>query len=474
MARERRRGRGARRGGGREAPGAAAGPSAPAMGRAARRAVDWRPPRGQGEVPDPSQPPVPPMPQRSPLLTPVLLAGSLVVLAGFAIRAAFGVFQLPIAEEFGWPRAEFSLAIAIQNLAWGFGQPLFGAVAERIGDRRAIVIGALCYALGLALSAGATLPIQHQLYEVLVGLGIAGTGFGVVLAVVGRASSDGNRAMSLAIVTAAGSAGQVVGPPVAEGLLALMPWQGVFLAFAGLILAVLLVLPWMRSPLPASRAHPEETMGAAVLGALRDPSFALIFLGFFSCGYQLAFITAHFPAFVAEACGPILPGGALHALGITTTSALGAVAISIIGLGNIAGTLAAGWAGKRYSKKYLLAGIYAGRTIIAAWFILTPMTPATVLVFSAVMGSLWLATVPLTAGLVAHLYGLRYMGTLYGIVFLSHQLGAFAGVWLGGRLYDAYGSYDAVWWIGVGIGAFSAVVHLPIREMARPAAALPA
>ncbi|TNC48288.1 MFS transporter [Rubellimicrobium rubrum] len=414
------------------------------------------------------------MTQRSALLTPVLLSGCLVVLMGFAIRASFGVFQLPIATEFGWPRAEFSLAIAIQNLAWGFGAPLFGALAEKIGDRRAIVLGALAYAAGLVLSAGATLPIQHQLYEVLVGLGIAGTGFGVVLAVVGRASSAENRSMSLAIVTAAGSAGQVIGPPVAEGLLALMPWQGVFLTFAGLILAVLLVLPWMRSPAPASKAELQESMGKVVAGALRDPSFGLIFLGFFSCGYQLAFVTAHFPAFVTEMCGPIMPGGVLHSLGITTTSALGAVAISIIGLGNIAGTLAAGWAGKRYTKKYLLAGVYTGRTIAAAWFILTPMTPTTVLVFSAVMGSLWLATVPLTSGLVAHLYGLRYMGTLYGIVFLSHQIGAFVGVWLGGRLYDAFGSYDAVWWIGVAVGAFSAIVHLPIREIARPAAAVPA
>ena len=240
---------------------------------------------------------------RAPLLTPVLLAGCVVVLAGFAIRSAFGVFQIPIGEEFGWPRAEFSLAIAIQNLAWGFGQPLFGALAERIGDRKAIVLGALAYALGLVLSAGATTPIEHQLYEVLVGLGIAGTGFGVVLAVVGRASSDENRSMSLAIVTAAGSAGQMLGPPLAEALLSAMTWQSVFLVFAGLILASLLVLPWMRSPAPASRAELQESMGAAVLGALRDPSFGLIFLGFFSCGYRLAFLTAHFPAFVTEACG---------------------------------------------------------------------------------------------------------------------------------------------------------------------------
>jgi MFS family permease len=251
----------------------------------------------------------------APLITPVLLAGSLLVLVGFAIRASFGVFQLPIATEFNWPRAEFSLAIAIQNLAWGFGQPLFGAVAEKIGDRKAIVIGALAYALGLVLSAGATLPIQHQLYEVLVGLGVAGTGFGVVLAVVGRASSAENRSMSLAIVTAAGSAGQVLGPPLAEGLLAFMPWQSVFVTFAALILAVLVVLPWMRTPAPASRAELQESMGTVVLNALRDPSFAMIFMGFFSCGYQLAFITAHFPAFVAESCGPIMLGSVLHAGG---------------------------------------------------------------------------------------------------------------------------------------------------------------
>ncbi len=408
------------------------------------------------------------MTARQPLLTPVLLAGCAVILTGFAIRASFGIFQIPIAEDFGWPRAEFSLAIAIQNLAWGIGQPLFGALAEKIGDRRAIIIGAVAYALGLLLSAGATTPLQHQLLEILVGFGIAGTGFGVILAVVGRAASDANRSMSLAIVTAAGSAGQVVGPPLAEGLLTVMTWSQVFLVFAGLILLALLALPFMRSPAPASRAEIEQSMGAAILGAARDPSFALIFLGFFSCGYQLAFVTAHFPAFVTEMCGPIMPGGLLHGMGVTTTSALGAVAIALIGVCNVAGTLVAGWAGKRWPRKYLLAGIYTGRTLVSAWFILQPMTPATVLVFSALMGSMWLATVPLTSGLVAHLYGLRYMGTLYGIVFLSHQLGSFVGVWLGGRMYDAYGSYTVVWWVGVAVGAFSALVHLPIREVRAP------
>ena len=281
---------------------------------------------------------------------------------------------------------------------------------------------------------------------------------------VGRASSDENRSMSLAIVTAAGSAGQIFGAPTAEWMLSFITWQQVFMIFAGVVMALILTLPLMRSPVVASKAELEESMGQILIKAFKDPSYTMIFLGFFSCGYQLAFVTAHFPAFITEMCGPILPGGALHSLGITTTSSLGAIAISLIGAANVGGTLLAGWLGNRYSKKYLLAGIYTGRTIAAALFIMMPITPTSVIVFSVVMGSLWLATVPLTSGLVAHLYGLRYMGTLYGIVFFSHQLGSFLGVWLGGRMYDMYGDYTLVWWIGVGIGAFSAIVHLPIRE----------
>ena len=404
------------------------------------------------------------MERRQSIFTPVLIAGCVVILISFAVRASFGVFQIPIANEFGWPRAEFSLAIAIQNLAWGFGQPIFGAFAERLGDRRALILGALTYAAGLVLTAYSTTPFEQQAYAWLVGFGVAGTGFGVILAVVGRASTAENRSMSLAIATAAGSAGQVVGAPLAEGLLALMPWQMVFVVFACMIIASLLALPFMRAPVAATKAELEESMGTILKRAFKDPSYTLIFLGFFSCGYQLAFLTAHFPAFVTEMCGPIMSDGILHSLGVTTTSALGAVSISIIGFANISGTLTAGWLGKKYSKKYLLAGIYAGRVLIAAWFIMVPMTPATVLIFSALMGSLWLATVPLTSGLIAHLYGLRYMGTLYGIVFFSHQLGSFLGVWLGGRMYDAYGSYTAVWWVGVAVGAFSAVVHLPVKE----------
>ncbi|APX90025.1 MFS transporter [Brevirhabdus pacifica] len=412
-----------------------------------------------------------PQAKAASIFTPVLIAGCCIMLVSFAIRASFGVFQIPIAEEFGWLRADFSLAIAIQNLAWGIGQPLFGAIAEKFGDRKAIVLGAITYAAGLILSSYAFTPGQHQLLEILVGFGIAGTGFGVILAVVGRAASDEHRSMALGIATAAGSAGQVVGAPAAEFLLGFMSWQWVFVVFAGAILASLMVLPMMRAPAPAARAELEETLGQILVRAFRDRSYLLIFVGFFSCGYQLAFVTAHFPALVAEMSSPIAPGGWLAGMGVTTTAGLGALAIALIGLANIAGTLTAGWAGKRYTKKYLLAGIYVGRTVVAALFIMAPITPTSVILFSIGMGALWLATVPLTSGLVAHLFGLRYMGTLYGFVFFSHQLGSFVGVWLGGKLYDLYGSYETVWWMGVGVSLFSAIVHLPVKEHRSPAPA---
>ena len=407
------------------------------------------------------------MSQGKPLINSVLISGCLIILVGFSIRASYGVFQIPIANEFGWPRAEFSLAIAIQNLAWGFGSPFFGAIAERIGDRKAIVAGAFLYALGLLLSAGATTPLEHQIYEILVGFGIAGTGFGVILAVIGRASSDENRQMSLSIATASGSAGQIIGPPTAIALLSIMEWQMVFIVFAVSIMSVLILLPFMGTDELASKEDLDESLGDILKVASKDPSFAMIFIGFFACGYQLAFITAHFPALVTEMSAPVDSYGWCGDLGITTTAALGGLSISIIGFANIIGTLVAGWAGKKYKKKFLLSGIYAGRSIIAAWFILTPITANTVLIFSFALGFLWLATVPLTSGLVAHIYGLKYMATLYGIVFFSHQLGSFVGVWLGGVLYDDYGTYTFVWWVGIAIGVVSAIIHLPIKEEKR-------
>jgi len=397
-------------------------------------------------------------------LTTILIAGCAIILVSFAIRASFGVFQIPIAIEFGWPRSEFSLAIAIQNLFWGIGTPIFGLVADKFGARKAIFAGAVLYAAGLVLSSFAVNPEQHQLLEMLIGFGIAGTGFGVILAVIGRAASDENRSIALGIGTAAGSAGQIVGPLAADFMLRTMPWQSVFMVFAAAILAIMLMLPFIRDHSVGEKAD-SEPMGSALKTALSDPSYAFIFLGFFSCGYQLGFITAHFPAFITEVCGPISPTGILARLGITTTSALGAVAIAVIGFANIFGTFAAGWLGQIYSKKWLLAGLYVVRTIVATAFILTPMTPTTVILFSMVMGALWLATVPLTSGLVADIYGLKYMGTLYGIVFFSHQLGGFLGVWLGGWMFDAFGDYTLVWWVGICIGVFSALVHIPVNDV---------
>ena len=401
---------------------------------------------------------------QSLLFNPVLIAGSLILIVGFAIRASFGVFQIPIEEEFGWLRVDFSLAIAIQNLAWGIGQPLFSMIAEKYGDRKAIFLGSVLYAVGLILSSYAVTPLAHQFLEILIGFGIAGMGFGVILAVIGRTTSEKNRSLALGIATSAGSLGQIIGPPVIEKLLQQMPWQEVFMVLAVIVMASMVLLPMIKSKPPTAKQGYDLNMSEVLGKALKDPSFAMIFLGFFSCGFQIAFITAHFPAYIAEMCSAIPQNSVLRSMGIASTSSLGAFSIAIIGTANLVGTITAGALGSRFSKKYLLSLIYLGRTIAAALFIMIPMTPDSVVIFSIVMGSLWLATVPLTSGLVGHIYGMKFMGTLYGIVFFSHQLGGFLGVWLGGLFYDQFGNYDLVWWVGIGVGAFSAIIHLPVRE----------
>ena len=398
------------------------------------------------------------------LFNPVLIAGSLILIVGFAIRASFGVFQIPIEEEFGWLRADFSLAIAIQNLAWGIGQPLFSMIAEKYGDRKAIFLGSVLYAVGLIFSSYAVTPLAHQFLEILIGFGIAGMGFGVILAVIGRTTSEKHRSLALGIATSAGSLGQIIGPPVIEKLLQQMPWQEVFMVLAVIVMASMVLLPMIKSKPPTAMQGNDLSMSEVLGKALKDPSFAMIFLGFFSCGFQIAFITAHFPAYIAEMCSAIPQNSVLRSMGIASTSSLGAFSIAIIGTANLVGTITAGALGSRFSKKSLLSLIYLGRTIAAALFIMIPMTPDSVVIFSIVMGSLWLATVPLTSGLVGHIYGMKFMGTLYGIVFFSHQLGGFLGVWLGGLFYDQFGNYDLVWWVGIGVGAFSAIIHLPVRE----------
>ena len=398
------------------------------------------------------------------IFTPILIGGSLILLISFAIRSTFGLFQIPIAEQFLWARSEFSLAIAIQNLAWGIGTPIFSAFAEKFGDRKAITIGLLLYALGVFISSTASTPEAHQFLNVLIGFGIAGSGFGPILAVVGRSASSEKRSLALGITTAAGSAGQVVGPPVAAILLGMMPWSSVFIVFAIISLLTIILVPLLKSTPKIDKNEIEENLSDALIVAIKDPTYIMLFLGFFSCGFQLAFITAHFPAFIAEASSPIIQGSLISFV-CNSVESLGALSMALIGLFNIIGSLGAGALGKNFTKKYLLSIIYTGRTIAAILFIVLPITPLSVAIFSMVMGALWLATVPLTSGIIGHIYGLKFMGTLYGIVFLSHQIGSFVGVWLGGLFYDIYGSYDVVWWVGIGVGAFSAIIHLPVKEI---------
>ena len=398
------------------------------------------------------------------IFTPILIGGSLILLISFAIRSTFGLFQIPIAEQFMWARSEFSLAIAIQNLAWGIGTPIFSAFAEKFGDRKAITVGLLLYALGVFISSTASSPEAHQFLNVIIGFGIAGSGFGPILAVVGRSSSPEKRSLALGVTTAAGSGGQVVGPPLAAILLNTMQWSSVFIVFTIISLLTIILVPLLKTTPTKTKNKIEENLSDALIDAAKDPTYIMLFLGFFSCGFQLAFITAHFPAFIAEASSPIIQGSLISFVCNSVTS-LGALSIALIGLFNIAGSIVAGAMGKNFTKKYLLSIIYTGRTIAAILFIMLPITPNSVVIFSIVMGSLWLATVPLTSGIIAYIYGLKYMGTLYGIVFLSHQIGSFVGVWLGGLFYDIYGSYNVVWWVGIGVGAFSAIIHLPVKEI---------
>ncbi len=398
------------------------------------------------------------------IFTPILIGGSLILLISFAIRSTFGLFQIPIAEQFMWARSEFSLAIAIQNLAWGIGTPIFSAFAEKFGDRKAITIGLLLYALGVFVSSTASSPEAHQFLNVLIGFGIAGSGFGPILAVVGRSASPEKRSLALGITTAAGSAGQVVGPPIAAILLSIMPWSSVFVIFAIISILTIILVPLLKSNSQNSKIEIDENLKDVLIEALKDPTYIMLFLGFFSCGFQLAFITAHFPAFIAETSSPIVQGS-LISIVCNSVESLGALSMALIGLFNIIGSVGAGALGKNFTKKYLLSTIYLGRTIAAILFIILPITPISIAIFSMVMGALWLATVPLTSGIIGHIYGLKFMGTLYGVVFLSHQIGSFVGVWLGGLFYDIYGSYNIVWWVGIGVGAFSALIHLPVKEV---------
>jgi MFS family permease len=387
----------------------------------------------------------------------IVLAGCLIALITFGPRASVGLFQLPMTTEYGWGRDTFSLAIAFQNLLWGVGQPFAGAIADRFGLVRVFIVGALLYIAGLVLMAYATSPaLMHLGGGVLIGFGLSGCSFNLVLGAFGKLLPERWRPLAFGAGTAAGSFGQFFYPPIGNLLIESIGWQQALLAFAG---SVLLVLPLslalatrqigaattMAGPAPPAK----QTIAQALREAFRHPSYVLLVLGFFTCGFQLAFITTHLPAYLKDAGLPASVGG---------------WTLALIGLFNAVGSLSAGWLSTRVPKRWLLAWIYLGRSAVIVAFILLPASPATALLFGAAMGLLWLSTVPPTSALVMLMFGTRYMAMLYGFAFFSHQVGGFLGVWLGGVLYEAYGTYTPVWWLSVALGLASAAINLPIEE----------
>ncbi|MBC8130204.1 MAG: MFS transporter [Rhizobiaceae bacterium] len=383
----------------------------------------------------------------------VIAAGCTIAMLTFGPRSAIGFFQLPMLADTGWSREDFAIAIAIQNLFWGAGQPIFGAIADKFGTARVLVLSGVLYAAGLAITAVAPSPGWLTIGSgILVGLGVAAGSFGIVLAAFARNVSAEQRSFVFGLGTAAGSLGMFVFAPLSQGLIETFGWSDSLLILS----ATMLLVPVLAVALKGNNSNRriekgdiEQSMGGALREAFATKSYLLLTSGFFVCGFQVAFITAHFPAYIAD-------------LGIAPVWAVAALAL--IGFFNIIGSIASGLIGQRYSKPMFLALIYIGRSIAVTVFLLVPATPTTVVAFSVVMGLLWLSTVPPTNALVAIMFGTKYLGLLGGLVFFSHQIGSFLGVWLGGRLYAETGSYDVVWWLGVGMGLFAAAVHWPIRE----------
>ncbi len=390
---------------------------------------------------------------RTPLPWLIIVSGSLIALLTFGPRSAMGFFQLPMLADTGWDRSTFALAMALQNLCWGLGQPFFGALADKYGTARILTLSGILYAGGLLLMANAGSPIWlHIGGGVLIGLAIAAGSFGVVLSAFARNVSPEQRSLAFGIGTAAGSAGMFLFAPLSQALISSFGWSD-SLVYMG---ALMLIVPLLAYPLRGnansgsqSQSQFKQSVGEALKEAFGHKSYLLLTSGFFVCGFQVAFITAHFPAYLGD-------------IGIDARYAV--IAMALIGFFNIIGSLASGVIGQRYSKPYFLALIYLARSAAVTLFLLLPQSPTSVILFAIVMGLLWLSTVPPTNALVAIMFGTRHLGLLGGLVFLSHQIGSFLGVWMGGYLYDRLGSYDSVWWFGVALGIFAAIVHWPIRE----------
>ena len=386
---------------------------------------------------------------RTPLL--VIIAGCLIAMVGFGVRSVFGLFLEPMTDARGWGRETFALAMAIQNLLWGIGVPIASAISDRFGPTKVLSIGALMYGAGVWGMATTVSGLGLHIFGgLLTGLGIAFTAFSIVLASLAKVVGPERRSLILGLGTAAGSFGQVVFSPLGQMFISQFGWHNALLILATSALVIIplaLVLP--TNSAFSSEAVSTQSIGEAVVEAVGHRGFVLLTIGFFVCGFHVAFITVHFPAYVKD-------------LGLAAE--VGAYSIAIIGMFNIVGSFLSGAAGQQWSKKGGLAFIYFSRAIVITALLMAPKTELTIYLFASAMGLLWLSTVPLTSGIVAQVFGVRYMATLFGIVFFSHQLGSFLGVWLGGRLYDTTGTYDTVWWAGVALGISAALIHLPINE----------
>jgi predicted MFS family arabinose efflux permease len=399
---------------------------------------------------------VPAKPGWGATATLVLVAGAMVISSGLGIRQTFGLFLQPFSADRALPITVFAFAVALHNLVWGLAQPIAGAAADRYGAAAVVALGAVAYAAGLALTSvahGSLLVIAG--IGLLTGLGISCTSFGVVLPAVSKVVRPERRSVAAGLVSAGGSVGQMALVPLAQGAISL---GGVEFGLLGLAAFALLVAPLglLLDRRAAAPAAPPAGRAASLRDALREaarhPGFRLLTLGFFTCGFQLAFIVTHLPGYLVT-CG--------------ISPALGATALAVVGFFNIIGSWGCGWLGARYPMQHLLGGLYLLRGLAIAGFVLLPKSDASVLVFAAAMGTLWLGTVPLTSGLIGRMFGVTHMGTLFGIAFMSHQIGSFLGAWLGGVMFDLTGSYVGFWWLTAAAGLFAALVNFPIDDRAR-------
>ncbi|MDF3195819.1 MFS transporter [Pseudomonas sp. 1928-m] len=380
----------------------------------------------------------------------LMLGASLVLALSLGIRHGFGLFLPPMSAEFGWGREVFAFAIALQNLIWGLTQPFTGALADRFGAKRTVIVGGVLYAIGLGCMGLADSPLSLSLSAgLLIGIGLSGTSFSVILGAVGRAVPMEKRSMAMGIAAAAGSFGQFAMLPGTLGLLSWLGWSVALMAL-GLLVALIIPLAAMLKDTPLPLTGQEQTLGEALREACSHSGFWLLALGFFVCGFQVVFIGVHLPAYLVDQHLPAL---------------VGTTVLALVGLFNIFGTYIAGWLGGRMSKPRLLSALYLARAVVIVAFILTPLTVWSAYAFGVAMGLLWLSTVPLTNGTVATLFGVRNLSMLGGIVFLFHQLGAFLGGWMGGYLYDHTGSYDLVWQIAVLLSLLAAALNWPVREL---------